>query len=182
MKTPARNELYDYIDGTMTEERRIEIEALAAGNPKLRNEINLLRQLQTLLRSDEMLEPVSSRFVRQTMGAILPPAKESFVNVVLKNSSNVFALIMVLSMMIIAFQFFSTPSPRHSSGTLHESVQVFESAYETATNYLSSFTGEYLKPLDSAAANGFGKILFTGIAALLGLGLIDDLIRKKYFH
>lgn len=182
MKTPARKELYDYIDGTLTEERRIEIEILAAGNPKLKNEIRLLRQLHALLRSDEMLEPVPGRFVRQTMSLILPPAKEPFFTVILKNSSNVFALIMVLSMIIISFQFFSTSSARQPAGTMYESVQLFESAYETASNYLSALTEEYVRPLNGTAAHGFGKFVFTGIAALLGLGLLDELIRKKYFR
>lgn len=182
MKTPARKELYDYIDGTLTEERRIEIETLAAGNPQLEKEIQLLRRLHALLRSDEMLEPVPNRFVRQTMSLILPPSKESFLDVVLKNSSNVFALIMVLSMMVIAFQFFSTSSARQPAGTLFESVQLFESAYETASNYLSLMTEEYMRPLNGTAAHGFGKFVFTGIAALLGLGLLDELIRKKYFR
>ncbi len=182
MKNPTRQELYDFLDGVLNEERQKEIEAFISQDPSVKKEISVIKQLQSVLMSDAMIEHPSARFTAQTMKAILPSKQESALFAVLKNSANVFAMAMVLALIVITYTMIPISTNTSSSSIINQSFTSYENIYTEGMNFISIRTKEYIQPLKSLTKNGSGSFFVIGIAVFLAFGLFDELIGKKYFR
>jgi hypothetical protein len=179
MKNPTHQELFDYIDGTLPEVRRREIDRMASQYPALRKEIESLTLLDSVIRSGEILERTSSHFTADVMKDVLPGKSESLLFSVLKNSSNVFAMVIVVALIVISFTLVPNHSVASSSNIISQSMNTFTNLYQSAGNLFSQNTKEYVQPVNTFADKGIGKLLFIGLGVLFGFGLLDDFLRKK---
>jgi hypothetical protein len=182
MKNPATKELYDFVDGVLPENRRKEIEQAVMENPSLQKEIRLLRSFRTVIGSKQMEEKLSSRFTKNVMDEILPAKQESVLFRILKNSSGIFAMVAVISIIVFSTKFVPEDSSQSRFNIITQSIDSFGSLYHSTTTALSQQTKEYTQPINSIAEKGFGKIFIIGIIVLAFIGLMDDLFGKRYFR
>lgn len=179
MKNPTHQELFEYVDGMLSEERRQEIERMASQYPALQKELESLRRLDTALKSDTILEPAPSHFTADVMKEILPDKTESLLFSVLKNSSNVFAMGIVVGLIVISFAIVPDRSVASSSNIITQSMNAFTNIYQSAGNIFSQNAKEYVQPVNTFADKGMGKLMVIGLGVLFGFGLLDDFLRKK---
>ena len=179
MNNPTHQELFDYVDGTMPEERRREIDRMASQYPALQKEIESMKLLESVIQSDGILERTSSHFTADVMKEVLPAKKESLLFSVLKNSSNIFAMTIVVALIAISFTLVPDRPVTSSSNIIAQSMDAFTNLYQKAGNLFSQNTREYVQPVNTFADKGIGKLMFIGLGVLFGFGLLDDFLRKK---
>ena len=180
MTNPTRQELYDYCDDLLPDDRRKTIERLALQDKELAKAIALIQRIDSTMRSDKILEHTSDRFTTDLMNEILPQ-HESILLRILKNSSNVFAMAVVLFLIVIAFMVI----PGHttaSTSMLNQSLDSFTTIFQSSSKLYSQNMKEYVQPVFSFVSKGLGNIFILGLGVMLGLGFLDDLFRKKFFR
>ena len=115
MKNPTEQELMEYVDGTLFPPRFREVEMLAAKSKQIQSEIALLQAIRRSVRSEAAATP-SKHFTEQVMSELFPAKRDSLWYRIVKNSSNIFAMALVLSMVGIVL--LSTPGGRKTEGNI----------------------------------------------------------------
>ena len=180
MKNPTRQELMEFVDGVLTPQRKAEIEYLVRHSTALQNEISLLNAMKKAVQTELTISP-SKNFTAEVMKELLPARQETIAYRLLKNSSNIFAMVLVLSLIGIVL----LPSPTPSAGTansLSRSLDSFSSFYDSAIRDLSEWTKQYSQPLGEASKTTSGKIAFIALAIFSLFIAIDEIFGKKRFH
>lgn len=176
MKNPTLQELMEYVDGTLEPARMRDVERMVARSKHLRKEIELLTAMRTAVNR-ERIEP-SGTFTSGIMKSILPHRHESFWFRLVKNSSNVFAMVVVLSLIGVVLVSSTAPS---SSGA-NQLTTVFNSlsgSYNSTVSQISSFVQEYTRPFDGAMKTTSGKMLFIGLFIFSLLAILDEFFGKR---
>lgn len=180
MKNPTMQELMEYVDGTLQPLRYQEVEKLISTSPKLQNEILLLKSMRTAVQNDALVFP-SKKFTSHVMKEIIPTQQESFWFQLVKNSSNMFAMVLVLSMIGIVLAL-GPAGTKNNSNLITKSIESYSSTYNSVVESFSHWTKPYAQPIDHIAKSSSGKFLYLGLAAFFIFMIVDGVLNKKYFH
>jgi anti-sigma factor RsiW len=181
MKSPTHQELFDYTDGTLPDVRRDELEAMISKDPSLAREVEVLRSLRTAMTSGEMFERTSKQFTGRVMDAVLPQRSESVSFKLVQNSGNILSMAVVLTLIVLAYRFIQ-PQSAPSSGILSESFNAFSNLYQNTVDAYTRYLSTALQPVTSKLPKGPGNFILIGIGVFLGLGLLDEFVRKRFFR
>jgi len=180
MKNPTVEELMEYLDGTLTPLRYNEIEIMISKSSGLQKEILLLKAIQKTVQNDIAVSP-TRKFTAHVMKEILPAQQESFWLRAIKNSSNIFAMVLVLSMIGIAL----VSNPSSSTGgtsALSKNIEAYSATYNTVIDAFSNWTEQYTHPVNQAVNTPSGKFFIMGLFAFFVLMIIDEFFGNRYFH
>lgn len=183
-QSPTYRELMEFVDGTLPEKRHHEVGLLISQSPRLQKEVALLKSMDSTLRSD-ITEAASKNFTHDVMLEIHPLAFEPLWQRVLKNSSNIFAMVLVLT--LIGIVFVSGPgSGLRDDNIIARSIDSYSAAYSTTTNAFSQWFQQMTQPVNQTINQTVtiipGKSLLIGLAALFIFFIVDETLGKKYFH
>lgn len=180
MKKTTYQELMEYCDGRMTTDRAREMEQRIAGSPRLQQEVRLIRSLERSVRA-EMSAPVPARLRRNVLAAILPARQESFWFRVARNSSGLFAMAIVLTMVGIVIA--SGPGTGTREHTLIPSaIQSYRTLYDGAVDRIAEWSSRSLQPVSHTVNSPFGKFLLVGLSIFILFIVLDEVVGKRYFH
>lgn len=180
MNNPTTQELMEYVDGTLLPQRYREIELLVSRSRHLQQEVSLLRAIRTTVQNDITATP-SKRFTSNVMKEVLPFRKESLWFHVLKNSSNIFAMVLVLSMIGIVLVS-GVKSSGSTANPISKSIESYSTAYNSMLDTFSEWSKQYTKPVNQIAQTSSGKFFLIGLIAFFVFIVLDDYFGKKYFH
>ena len=136
--------------------------------------------MKKTIQTETIILP-SKNFTAEVMKEIFPAKQETMAYRLLKNSSNIFAMVLVLS--LIGIVLFSSPNSSTSAAyPLSQSVDSFARFYDSATGYAIEWTKQYTQPLDKASRTTSGKIVFIALIIFSLFIVVDEIIGKKYFH
>ncbi|MBI2430022.1 MAG: hypothetical protein HYV29_14740 [Ignavibacteriales bacterium] len=176
MNDPTIQELMEYVDGTLEQSRYREVESMIARSKNLRKEIEMLGAMRTVVHS-ERFSP-SKKFTAEIMNEIMPQQNESFWFRLVKNSSNVFAMGVVLTLIAIVLVS-SSPSSSATANQLSTAFNTFSDGYNAAFSRIASFVQEYTRPIDGIMKTSFAKILFIGLFIFALYAVIDEIFGKR---
>lgn len=165
----------EYVDGTLDPSRAFHIELMVKQLPQLQNEIAMLKAMGETVKGIQ--HPVPMNFTRRIMDEILPH-KESLWFRFIKNSSNVFAMVIVLS--LIGTVLISSTSSTHSTSDYFITlINSFSPTYNEVYAQLSSSIQQFAQPVNSAVKTPSGKILMVGLIIFSLYVIIDEVISKR---
>ena len=178
MKNPTRRELQEYADGTLEKSRRHEIDSMLAHLPEARKQLEFFRALSSIVKEDQRKLP-SKNFTGDVMGQILPPARSSLATKFFQNSSNVFAMAMVI--FVIGFTvIFGTKQYGKDvdlpGGGQWENITA---ASSSMWNSVVEKIHQYVQPADQYSDVHMNKALVVGLLAFFGYLFVDEIIRKR---
>jgi hypothetical protein len=176
MKNPTYQELLSYVDGKLEPERRREIEDLIAQSSSLQKEIDILTAMNTVIRQHRLT--VSNRFTDNVMNDVLPQTHEALWYRLVKNSSNVFALVVVITMIVFTLMVTSADAPASQSVYIRQ-LEAFSSSYN---RFAQEFTGRLklvLKPIGNASETSSGKLVVLGTLIFFFYVVIDGAMERK---
>lgn len=176
MKNPTYQELMQYVDGTLETERRHEMERVIARSSSLRKEIEILEAMKTAVMEDRVVAP--RRFTEMVMSDIVPQRHEAWWYRIVRNSSNVFALIIVLTMII--FTLTQTSGGDHLSQSVY--TRQWESLSPSYTQFAREFTGSMnrvLNPIGEASGTTAGKLVALGATIFFFYVFIDGVLQRR---
>jgi hypothetical protein len=180
MKNPTQQELMEYVDGTLVPQRFREIEILVSQSGHLQHEISLLKAMRRSVQQNMMVSP-SKRFTANVMNELLPIKKETFWFQLAKNSSNLFAMILVLSMIGIVLSS-GSGGTKNGSNFFTKGVESYSSAYNSVVESVSGWKKQYSQPVGELTKSPSGKFILIGLTAFFLFTIVDELIGKKFFH
>jgi hypothetical protein len=175
MKNPTLQELMEYVDGTLEPLRADAVKQMIAQSKHLQHELALLKAMEETVRRTRIAP--SKNFTRNVMNEIRP-SQESFWYRLAKNSSNVFAMVIVLSLISIVL-FSSTGTERGTAGQLNSAYTTMTSSYHSLYEELTTLIGQYSKPLDSAVKTTSGRMLFIGLFIFALYIIVDEVFVKR---
>ncbi len=178
MKNPTIQELMEYLDGTLHPLRYQELDIVISKSPRLQKELALLKATQRIVRNDSAATP-SRKFTAHVMKEILPVPQESFWMRILKNSSNLFAMVLVLSM--IGMVLVWSPSSSSENSLLSKSFESYSTTYNAALDSFASWTKQYMHPVNQAAKTSSGKFFLIGVFAFFIFVIVDEYFGKRNF-
>ena len=180
MKNPTRYELMEFVDGTLMPQRYREIDMLVSQSRHLQNEVALLQKMRISVSQNSVV-PASKAFTEQVMNEIHPSPKESLLFRMIKNSSNLFAMAIVLSLITIVLV--SGPGvPKSESTVIAKNLESIRTKYSAITESFSQLAHQFSLPVDQIAKSSSGKFLILGIGAFLIFVIVDEMLGKKYFN
>jgi hypothetical protein len=146
----------------------------------LQKEILLLKAIQKTVRNDIAASP-TRKFTVHVMNEILPVQQETFLLRAIKNSSNIFAMVLVLSMIGIALV--SNPSSSTgSTSALSKKIESYSATYNTVIEAISNWIKQYTHPVNQAVNTTSGKFFIIGLFAFFVFTIIDEFFGNRYFH
>ena len=170
------HELMEYVDGTLEPSRYREVESMIARSKGLRKEIEMLKAIRGVVNRERLMP--SRTFTSEIMNDITPRRQESFLFRVVKNSSNVFAMGVVLTLIAMALVS-SSSSSSPAVNQLNTVFNSFSDSYNSAFGQVSTFIQEYVRPIDGAMKTTSGKMLFIGLFIFSLLAILDELFGKR---
>lgn len=180
MKNPTQQELMEYVDGTLAPHRFLEIDQLVSTSRRLQNEVSLMQTMRKTLRNDLLISP-SKTITAKVMAEILHGRQESLWLRLVKNSSNMFAMILVLS--LIGIVLVSTPAtPKSDTSIFTKSIESYSTAFHSVLESFSQWTKQYTQPVGEITKTSSGKFMLLGLMAFVIFIALDELLGKKYFH
>jgi len=179
MKTPSQQELMEFADGTLSPVRYREVEQLVAQSHRLQSEVKLLRSLRRTIQQEA--EQPSKKFTENVMFELAPVRQETLWMKIAKNSSSLFAMVLVLSM--IGIVFVAGPGKTQSESNLFtKTVESYATAYDTALQNIGVWMQKISQPVNHAASTPSGKFLFIGLAIFFVVVIVDEILGKRFFH
>lgn len=176
MKNPTIQEIMEYVDGTLEPSRYREVENMIARSKSLQKEIQMITAMRAAVNR-ERIAP-SGKFTSEIMNNILPQRRESIWFRLAKNSSNVFAMVVVLTLIAMALVS-STPPSSPTMNQLNTVFNSFSSSYNSTISQISSAVQEYTRPIDGAMKTTSGKMLVIGLFIFSLLVILDELFGKR---
>ncbi|MFA6470150.1 MAG: hypothetical protein WCW35_14740 [Bacteroidota bacterium] len=177
---PTQQELMEFVDGTLPPQRFREIEFHISNSTQLQNEIALIRAMRTTVHRETLVAP-SKRFTEHVMNEILPLEHESLWMRLAKNSSNLFAMVLVLSM--IGIVMVSGPgTAKNDTNIVTKSIDSYSAAYNSIMENISGWANQFIQPAQQVTTTSSGKFLLLGLAAFFLFMILDEIVGKKYFH
>ncbi|MEW5798205.1 MAG: hypothetical protein AB1728_04275 [Bacteroidota bacterium] len=176
MKNPTMQELMEYVDGVLEPSRHREIENMIAGSKSLQKEIRMLTAMRAVVNRERIAPP--KKFTSEIMNDILPQRQESIWFRLAKNSSNVFAMVVVLTLIVMALVSSSPPSSS-TMNQLNTVFNSFSSSFNSTFSQILSLVQEYTRPIDGAMKTILGKMLFIGLFIFSLLVILDELFGKR---
>jgi hypothetical protein len=176
MKNPTYQELISYVDGMLEQERHREIERLITLSPSLQKEIEILATMNTVIRQDRVT--VSNRFTDNVMNEVLAHRHEALWYRMVKNSSKIFAMVIVMSMIVITLMYTSEEAPAAQSVY----VRQMETLSLSFNRFAQEFTGvlkQVLKPIGNASETSSGKMVALGALIFFFYVVIDGALERR---
>lgn len=180
MKNPTQQELIDFIDGILPPHRHGEVERIVSSSPQLQKEVAMFRAIHRTI-GQGVLDSPSHKFTSNVLNELLPVKKESMWFRIIKNSSNIFAMLLVLSIIGIAIIVGPSENQRDAS-LLTRSLESYSVAYNGALQNFSNLSNQFMQPVNHAANTTSGKFFLLGLVIFIIFIVVDDTIGKRYFH
>ncbi len=181
MKTISQDKLMQYVDGTLSYDEQQEVEQLLTLSDEARREIALYRSLYIAAKKQEFIMP-SNTFVNDVMTRVMPNANESWLFTILRNSSNVFAMIVVLSSIAFFLLNGASAQKQPEQSALAQQVRTIVEAYDTAVRSIPFPTIHFVSSVSNYTNHITGKIFWIGIGTFLFLVGIDKLRERFDFR
>lgn len=179
-RRPTQHELMEFVDGTLLPQRFQEIESMAAQSRTLQHEIAMVTAVRKAVR-DQAAIPTSKKFTVNVMNEILPAREASLWFRLAKNSSNLFAMVLVLSM--IGIVLVSGPGgSKNEAEQITKSVELYSTVYTSLVEGISDLTKQFSQPVAKVSKSPSGRFMIMGIAAFCLFLALDELLGKKYFR
>lgn len=179
-RRPAQQELMEFVDGTLPPDRFREVEQLVSQSRRLQSEVRLLQAMRRTVYEDRSVT-VSKKFTAGVMSEVLPVRQDSLWLRLAKNSSNLFAMVLVLSM--IGIVLVSGPGKtQNNSNIFSKTMESYTAAYESAQQNISGWTKQFIQPVDHATSTPSGKFLLIGLAAFIIVVIADEVLGKRFFQ
>ncbi len=176
---PTQQELMEYVDGALDPQRFLEIDQLAVASARLRNEIALLKKMRQSVAAD-VISPRAG-FTAKVMSEIDPVVRTSVWYRLANNSSNIFAMTLVLSM--IGIVLFAGPGTSHGERSIITNVMdSYSSAVSSVMDALGSRTKEVSQPITKLGQSSSGKLLFIATGIFFLFAVLDETLGKRYFR
>ena len=176
MNNPTLQELMEYVDGTLEPSRYRDVESMIARSKNLQKEIAMLTAMRTVVRGERIAPSI--KFTYEIMKEILPQQNESFWYRLVKNSSNIFAMAVVLTLIAIVLVS-SSPASSSTADQISTAFHSFSDGYNAAFDRITSFVQEYTRPLDGIVKTASGKMLFIALFIFALYAVIDELFGKR---
>ncbi|MFA6455708.1 MAG: hypothetical protein WCW40_02710 [Bacteroidota bacterium] len=177
---PTQQELMEFVDGTLPPARYREVEQLVGHSRRLQQEVALFQSMRKMVQMETVVVP-SKKFTTHVMNEILPLKHESLWMRLAKNSSNLFAMILVLSM--IGIVMVSGPgTTKNDANIVTKSIESYSTAYYSALETISGWTKQFTQPVHQVTATSSGKFFLMGLAAFFLVMIVDEVFGKKFFH
>jgi hypothetical protein len=124
---------------------------------------------------------VSQKFTAGVMNEVLPVRQDALWLRLAKNSSNLFAMVLVLSM--IGIVLVSGPGKTQSNTNIFsKTMESYAAAYESAQQNISGWTKQFIRPEDHTTSTPSGKFLLMGLAAFIIVVIADEVLGKRFFQ
>lgn len=176
MNNPTLQELMEYLDGTLEPSRYREVESMITRSRNLQKEIEMLTAARTVVRT-ERIAP-SKKFTAEIMNEIMPQQHESLWFRLAKNSSNVFAMAVVLTLIAIVLVS-SSPASSSTANQISAAFNSVSESYNSAFGRVALFVQEYARPFDVIVKTPSGKMLFIALFIFALYAVIDELFGKR---
>ena len=176
---PTQQELMEYVDGALDPQRFLEIDQLVVGSSKLRKEIAMLKMMRQSIAAD-VIAPRRS-FTADIMSEIDPVIRPSVWYRLANNSSNIFAMTLVLSM--IGIVLFAGPGTSHGERSIiANAMDSYSSAVSSVMEALGSRTKEVSQPITKLGQSSSGKLLLIATGIFFLFAVLDETLGKRYFR
>jgi hypothetical protein len=176
---PSRQELMEFIDGTLPAERSRELEQRIASSRSLQSEVRLLQALQRAVKEDVPFR-LSSAFTESVLQRTAPARTDSLWIRLSENSSNLFAMVLVLSM--IGIVIVSGPGKKQNDSNIFTTtMESYSALFDNIGQQVSGWTKQAAAPMHQVSATPSGKFLFIGLTAFFLFIIVDEIIGKRYF-
>ncbi|MHB1049540.1 MAG: anti-sigma factor family protein [Bacteroidota bacterium] len=176
MNNPTYQELLSYVDGMLDPERRREIEHLITLSSSLRKEIEIIAAMNTAIRQERVT--VSHRFTDKVMSDVLPRSRETLWYRMVKNSSNVVALVIVISIIIFSLMYTSADTPASQSVYIRQ-LETLSSSYNQFAQEFTERLQQVLTPIGNASATSSGKLVALGTLIFFFYVVIDGALERR---
>ncbi|MCK9409993.1 MAG: hypothetical protein WCX28_07390 [Bacteriovoracaceae bacterium] len=177
---PTQQELMEFVDGTLSLARYREVEQFVLQSRRLQSEVKLQQTMHRSIREDTTVQP-SVSFTTDVMNEILPQRRYMFWVKLANNSSNFFAMILVLSM--IGIVLVSGPGKtQNDSNILSKTVESYSTAYDASVQNMELWIQQITHPVNQAAASPSGKFFLIGLTAFCFVVIMDEIVGKRFFH
>lgn len=177
MRPPTYHELLEYVDGTLEPSRYNELKQDIERSPQLQKEIELIGAMNAVVRH----QPVntSAHFTAALLREVLPPKHESLWFRIIKNSSNVFAMMMVLAMTgftVMASSGNGTPR----TTPLSQGLDSFSVLYRSLVQQFSQILDRSMPPSLGTSESISLEVLFIGGLIFFFYAAVDDLLGRRF--
>lgn len=177
---PSQQELMEFIDGTLPAERSRELEQRIASSRRLQTEVRLLRAMHRAVQED-VPHRLSNAFTDSILQEIAPVRTGSLWIRLSENSSNLFAMVLVLSM--IGIVVVSGPGKKQNESNLFTTaMESYSAVFDGLGEQISGWTKQAAQPMHQVTATSSGKFLFIGLTAFFLFIIVDEIVGKRYFH
>lgn len=177
---PTQQELMEFVDGRLSPERFRDVERFIADSLRLQREVKLLQAMRRTVNETVIHLPGSS-ITTHVMSEILPHRQEALWMRIIKNSSNLFAMVLVLSM--IGIVLVSGPGKGQNENNLFtKTIASYGTAYDAAVQTMKGWTKQYSQPVNQVVSLPFGKFIVIGLGVFLFIVVVDEFLGKRYFH
>ena len=180
MKNPTQNEIQQYCDGTLEKQRKVEIDLLIKINSEIAQEVAIFNAVKKVSKN-VLAVRTSNNFTKNVMGSILPVKNESLLLRILNNSSNVFAMFLVVSTIISVFLI----SPKQTGEKIvlpgAEQYHTIITSYNKVVDAFSIHSKEIFQPVNSVTGSGTKKMMLTALIIFVCYIILDNAWNKKIF-
>ena len=176
-------QLFRYVDGTLQDSERPQLESHLSLCVRCRREVELQRTLAGVTRGLPLVKP-SARFTERVMTNVLPKPQPSWVTKIINNLGNVFAMVLVFGVLGYVLFSPSLKSVAQSSqpSQFSEALKTFSGFYEKFGKALTQQSVQLTKGTNANSSGEGTKILLFTIICLVVLASFDKFIVQRKFH
>ncbi len=176
---PTQQELMEYVDGALAPQRFLEIDQMLLNSVKLQREVTLLRMMrQSVART--IISP-HRNFTDNVLAEVDPQSTTSFWYRMADNSSNIFAMVIVLS--LIGMVILSVPGAAHTEKSIiSKTMDSYSSVISSAIDGINNWTTQYAGPVQRMTETFSGKLMLIALGVFFLFAAVDEVIGKRYFR
>ncbi len=178
-QSPTQQELMEFVDGTLPPERFREIEHMAVTSAAVRREIALHRMMRKSVAGS--VTAPGRNFTAGIMTEIVPQRKNSFWLRLAGNSSNIFAMVLVLSLIGIVLT--SAPGTQNSGkGIITKTMESYTNAWSSVMDTVSGWGKQYSEPVQQISTTSSGKLMLLALSVFIIFAVLDELFGKRFIQ
>ncbi|MFZ4619298.1 MAG: hypothetical protein ACOYNS_01970 [Bacteroidota bacterium] len=178
-RRPTQQELMEYVDGTLDPQRFLEIDHICTNSRKLQREVALLRMMR--LSVSRTIIPANRNFAADILSEVDPKRRTSFWYRMADNSSNIFAMVMVLS--LVGMVILSVPGAAHTEkSAIAKTMDSYSSVISSTIDGVNNWTKHYAGPVHRINETFSGKLMLIAFGILFLFAAFDEVIGKRFFR
>ncbi|MBI3786734.1 MAG: zf-HC2 domain-containing protein [Ignavibacteriales bacterium] len=176
-------QLFRYVDETLPDAERSQLESHLLLCLRCRREVELQITLARITRELPLVKP-SNRFTERVMASVLPKPQLSWVTKIINNLGNVFAMMLVLGVLgyVLFSPSFKTDVQPSKPSQLSEALKTFSGFYNKFSNVLVHQSTQLTKGSTATSSGEGTKILLFTIVCLVVLASFDKFIIQRKVH